>query len=188
VLVLPSEHPNSIAPLLCLPLFLLVTGLSCSHHQMALCLPDSASMSTCSTCANSAIQTGQCSTSSLLGFTSQAANAVSSALTKLLFQHFVGPLYDNNGNNYNCSSDDTPHQFSFKCRPRTYVLDTAPAMDDWDPTHLHRCWLHHLSPLTSLTKVILGDNGNVSATSADCITVCMHASRQWTCTVLLEAP
>jgi len=147
-------------------------------------------MSTHRTRANSAGQTGQCSTSSLSGFTPQAANAALSALAKPLFQHakFEVPLLDDNGNDYNRGNDDTPHRFSSKRRPRTYILDAAPAMDDRDLTHSHRSWLCHFSPLANPTRITLGDNGNIPAASVGHIPISMRATGQRTHTVLLDAP
>ena len=144
-------------------------------------------MSTHRTRANSAGQTGQCSTSSLSGFTPQAANAALSALAKPLFQHakFEVPLLDDNGNDYNRGNDDTPHRFSSKRGP---VLDTAPAMDDRYLTHSHRSWLCHFSPLANPTRITLGDNGNIPAASVGHIPISMRATGQRTHTVLLDAP
>jgi hypothetical protein len=78
----------------------------------------------------------------------QAANTMPSGLTKsqLLQAKFEVPLLDDNGND---NSDDTPHRFSSKCRPRTYILNAAPAMDDRDLTHS--------SSLTNPTKITLGN-------------------------------
>jgi hypothetical protein len=121
------------------------------------CSPDSAYMSTRCTRANSAGKSGQPSTSSLWDSTPQAANAAPSGLAKsqLLQAKFEVPLLDDNGND---NSDDTPHQFSSKRRPRTYVLDAAPAMDDRDLTHSHRSWLRHSSSLANPTKITLGQH------------------------------
>jgi len=98
------------------------------------------------TCANSTSQTGQCSTSLLLRFTPQAANTASSAPAKSQFLHmkFEAPLLDDNGDN---NSNDAIHP------------------------HLHRSWLCHFSPLANPTKITLGDNGNISATSIGCIPI-----------------
>jgi hypothetical protein len=148
------------------------------------CSPDSAYMSTRCTRANSAGKSGQPSTSSLWDSTPQAANAAPSGLAKsqLLQAKFEVPLLDDNGND---NSDDTPHQFSSKRRPRTYVLDAAPAMDDRDLTHSHRSWLRRSSSLANPTKITLG---NIPATSVGRISIRMRATGQRTCAVLQDAP
>jgi hypothetical protein len=147
------------------------------------CSPNSAYMSTCCTYANSTSKSGQLSTSSLWDSTPQAANATPSGLAKsqLLQAKFEVLLLDDNGND---NSDDTPHQFSSKRRPRTYVLDTAPAMDDRDLTHSHRSWLRHSSSLANPTKITLS---NIPATSVGHISIRMCATGQWTCAVLQDA-
>ena len=130
---------------------------------MALCLPDSAFMSTHCTRANSTSQTGQYGTLLLSGFTPQATNATLSAPTKPLFQHakFVVLLLDDNGND---NSDNAIHP------------------------HSHRSWLCHFSPLANPTRITLGDNGNISAASVSHIPISMCAIRQQTHTILLDTP
>ena len=191
MLVLPSEHPDSIAPRLPrLPLFCLSLDfltLIAERHSACLTLPSCRPTALVPTApvklANAARRRYRDSHHRPPTLRCQRPLSRCSSMQSSWYRSLT-----NNGNDCNHGSDDIPHRFSSKHGPRTYILNAPPAMDDWDPIHLHRCWLRHSSPLASPTKVILGDNGNIPAASASCITICMGASRQWTCTVLLDAP